>query len=372
MRLRDLDLGEPRFRTSEEVFDELATACAANPDLAAFETIGESEEGRPIAGVALGYGPQLVTLVAGAHADEPVGPETLRTFVLEGLAARGWGAEGGGLEPLWERFTFRIVPHVNPDAEARNQGWIASWREDDLEATLRAYLRHRQREAPGRDVEFGYPDLRVENQVASSFLFDGSPVALHLSLHGMGYSEGALVLIEKGWAGRPRGRAVWNGFLDAAASAGLRPHDHDRDAEKGFRYLGPGAWTTPEGRAMQQHFLDLDDPETASRFRLSSMEQAIETGSTASSPASRGGLSPLCVVTELPLFQLAAEYDHAPGVPELLLRFRDRQPALAEAVARGDALAPLVADLGMRVVPLRDAMRVHLATIELALGGVES
>ena len=364
MRLRDLDLGQPRFRTSEEVFDALAAACASNPDLAAFETIGHSEEGRPIAGVTLGYGPRRVTLVAGAHADEPVGPETLRTFVLEGLAARGWGAEDGGLDGLWERFTFSIVPHVNPDAEARNQAWIQRWDASDLEGTLRAYLRHRQREAPGRDVEFGYPDLRVENRAASAFLFDGSPVALHLSLHGMGYSEGALVLIEKGWAERPPARAVWDGVLDAAASVGLRPHDHDRGAEKGFRYLGPGAWTTPEGRAMQEHFLALGDPETAAQFRLSSMEQALESGSTDAS-------TPLCLVTELPLFQLAADYDHAAGVPGLLLRFRERQPELAAAALDGRPLGPLLDPLGMRVVPLCDAMRVHLATLDAALQAVE-
>ena len=361
MTLSDLDLGDPRFRTSADVLDEMAAACASNPDLAQFETIGESEEGRPIAGVTLGFGPRLVTLVAGAHADEPVGPETLRTLVLEGLAARGWGAEGGGVEDLWERFTFRIVPHVNPDAEARNQAWITRWREDDLEATLRAYLRHRQREAPGRDVEFGYPDLRVENRAATAFLFDGTPPALHMSLHGMGYSEGALLLVEKGWADRPVAKAVWQGFLDAAARVGLRPHDHDRDAEKGFRYLGPGAWTTPEGRAMTQHFLALDDPETAAQFRLSSMEQAMEAGT---------GASPLCLVTELPLFHLAADSDSEPGVPELLLRFRERQPELAAAALAGRELAPWVRDLGMRVVPLRDAMRVQLRTIELALEAV--
>ena len=364
MTLSDLAPAAPRFRTSAEVFDALEAACATNPDLAHFEVIGQSEEGRPIAGVTLGYGPRRVTLVAGAHADEPVGPETLRTIVLEGLAARGWGAEGGGLEALWERFTLSVVPHVNPDAEARNQAWFEAWGPSDLDATLRAYLRHRQREPPGRDVEFGYPDLRPENEAASRFLFDGSPIALHASLHGMGYSEGALLLLGKQWAGRAAAQPLRAGFEAAAAAVGLRLHDHDRDAEKGFRYLGPGLWTTPEGRAMRDHFLALGDEATAAQFRLSSMEQAVETGGGPSGP-------PLCVVTEVPLFQLAAEYDQEPGVPDLLLRFRDLQPALAEAAASGTSVAEIVAPLGMRAVPVRDAVRLHLATLDLALDAVE-
>ncbi|MEO0556995.1 MAG: M14 family zinc carboxypeptidase [Bacteroidota bacterium] len=305
-----------------------------------------------------------MTLVAGAHADEPVGPETLRTLITDGLAARGWGADGGGLEALWEQFTLQIVPHVNPDGEARNQGWIQAWDAADLTSSLRAYLQERRREPPGRDIEFGYPDLRRENEIVSRFLFDGSPIALHASLHGMGFSEGALLLVEKRWIDEEATLPLRERFELAAASVGLRLHDHDRGGEKGFRYAGPGVWTTPEGRAMQAHFLDRRDPDTARQFRLSSMGQAIETGSIASS-------TPLCVVTELPLFQLAAEYDHQPGVPGLLLQFRDRQLELATAAASGEALVPLVQPLGMRMVPLRDAIQVQLATLELALSAVQ-
>ena len=90
MHLTDLDTTGLQFHTSDEVHDALRSACEANPDVASFEIIGRSEEGRPLVGITMGYGPTLVTLVAGAHADEPVGPETLRLLVLEGLAARDW------------------------------------------------------------------------------------------------------------------------------------------------------------------------------------------------------------------------------------------------------------------------------------------
>ncbi|MDT0631513.1 M14 family zinc carboxypeptidase [Rubrivirga litoralis] len=367
MRLADLDR-PARFRTSDDVFDEMRAACEANPDLAQFETIGRSEEGRPIAGVTLGYGPRTVTLVAGAHADEPVGPETLRTLVLEGLAARDWGAPEGGVEPLFERFTFRVVPHVNPDGEAR-QAWIGAWDAGRPAQTLGRFLRGRRREPPGRDVEFGYPVMRPENAAASRFLFPYAPVALHASLHGMAFSEGALLLIEKDWIDRPALGALKAGFERAAAEAGLRLHDHDRGAEKGFRYGGPGFWTTPEGRAMREHFLAADDSATASKFFLSSMETAVLTGRDR---AGRGGAAetPLCLVTELPLFVLGADYEHEPGRPALLERFRERTPALVEAAAEGDDLAPLLDGLGLRCLDVGTAVGLHLRVLDLALDAV--
>ncbi len=358
MTLSALDLSDLRFRTSDEVVGDLRRACEANPDLATFETIGESEQGRPIAGVTLGYGPRLVTLVAGAHADEPVGPETLRTLVLEGLAARGWGAEDGGLEDLWERVTMRIVPHVNPDGEAHNRPWIERWDAGRPAETLGHYLRGRRREPPGRDLEFGYPDLRPENRAATAFLFDAGPVALHASLHGMGFSEGALLLIEKRWLGTDRDAGLRDGFARAAADAGLALHDHDRGGDKGFRYGGPGFWSTPEGAAMQRHFLDAGDPGTAALFRRSSMEQAVTTAPDE---------SPLCVVPELPLFVLTAAHDCAPGVPATLLAFRDAMPELVERAADGDDLGDAVERFGVRCLDLETQVRVHLRMLDAAL-----
>ena len=354
MKLSNLDLASLPFRTSEEVFDELRSACEANPDLASFKTIGRSEEGRPIAGVTLGYGSRTVTLVAGAHADEPVGPETLRTLVLEGLAARDWLADDDGLHDVFERFTFKIVPHMNPDGEARNQQWICQW------PSFEAYLAHRVRELPGRDPEFGYPVMRPENAAVSRFLFDYEPIRLHMSLHGMGFSEGALLLIEKGWADDVD--SLKSGFVDATREAGLRLHDHDRKGAKGFRYYGPGFWSTPEGTAMRKFFLEENNPETASKFFLSSMELAMQTGRDPGT-----GKTPLCLVTELPLFVLEGEYDHKHGEPALLNRFRDELPELMLAAQRGDDLSDRIEPFCLRPLDLETAVRLQLQMIEMGL-----
>ncbi|NNF59465.1 MAG: peptidase M14 [Rhodothermaceae bacterium] len=359
MRLTDLNLSALRFRASADVFGELQAACESNPDLARFEVIGTSEEGRPIAGVTLGYGPQTVTLVAGAHADEPVGPETLRTLVLEGLAARDWLAEGEGLHALFEQFTFKIVPHVNPDAEAKNQAWIKRW------PNLGAYLIHRLREPPGRDVEFGYPVMRPENRAVSRFLFDYQPIALHMSLHGMGFAEGALLLIEERWADRTE--ALQSGYAEATQAVGLRLHDQDRSGDKGFRYLGPGFWTTPKGTAMRAYFRRQGDPETGEQFFLSSMELAVLSGRDP-----RTGQTPLSLVTELPLFVLTAEYNHKPGVPLLFDRLREDLPALTLAAQRGDELDKLIEPYTIDPLDLTTAVRLHLRVIELGLEAVST
>ena len=391
MTLPELDLSAVRFRTSDEVLPELRAACEANPDLAAFEVIGESEQGRPIAGVRLGIGPRLATLVAGAHADEPVGPETLRTLVIEGLAARGWGAEGGGLDELLQRWTLRVVPHVNPDGEARNRSWIDAWPDPpgdhgaggepfseslDLRR-LRSYLVGRRREPPGRDVEFGYAGaidgeafgpLRAENAAAETFLFsDGAP-RLHASLHGIGYAEGALLLIERDWLADPATAALRDGYARAAREIGLGLHDHDRHGDKGFVYGGPGFWSTPRGAAMRRHFLDADDPDTAALFRLSSMERAARAA------AERGADPPLSIVTELPLFVVSGSAGPEPGVATNLARFNALKSELLGAAAEGLPLVPVLDAAGVRVgtVGLRDAVRVHLRTLELALDAAEA
>lgn len=354
MRLSDLAPSDARFRSSDEALPDLRHACASNPDLATLHDLGRSEEGRPLYGVALGNGPRLVTLMAGAHADEPVGPETLRALVLGALAERDWLADGGGFADLFDRFTFRIVPHVNPDAEARNRPWIDAWPD------VQAFLRHRRREPPGRDVEFGFPVMRPENRAASRFLFDYAPIALHVSLHGMAFSEGPMLLIERHCVDRTE--ALRDGFRDAVHAAGLHLHDHDRGGDKGFDYIEPGFSTTPECETMKEHFRERGDLGTARGFFLSSMEMARIAGYDAERQA-----HPLCLVTELPLFVLARAYEHEPGVPTAYLAFRDELPELTLRAREGDSLADDLAPFQIEPLALETAIRLQLRCIELGL-----
>ncbi|SHK08955.1 M14 family zinc carboxypeptidase [Rhodothermus profundi] len=335
------DEATPVFRTQEMVRAALKSACQSSKGLATFYEIGRSEEGRPLDAIVMGRGQQTVLLLAGAHADEPVGPETLRWLVIEGLR------QAERLQSLLERFRFVILPHINPDGEARNRCWTERW------PSLEAYLAGVVRELPGRDLEFGYPDLRSENRAIADFLRAHAPFSLYINLHSMGFAEGALLLIERHWSFRTE--TLQQAFAEAARAAGLELHDHNRKGEKGFFYLGPGFMTTPEGEAMRTFFLAQGDPDTAAHFRMSSMEFTRSLGG-----------DPLCLVTELPLF-VVRHRPSPPGVPVAYLEFREQLPALRLRAQKGVSLDEARRFFGLRALPLPIAMRLQLQTIGFAL-----
>jgi excisionase family DNA binding protein len=86
MPLSDLAPRHARFTPADVLRERLESACRAHPALARLEGIGASEAGRPLPGVTRGHGPRVVTLTTGAHADEPVGPETLAASPSESTA----------------------------------------------------------------------------------------------------------------------------------------------------------------------------------------------------------------------------------------------------------------------------------------------
>lgn len=331
---------DPTPQTCDTVRPTLRAACANHPQ-ATWHELGTSEEGRPIDGVVLGEGPITISLIAGNHADEPVGPETLRTLVEIGLQ------DDGPLTPWLDRVRFVIVPHTNPDGEARNRPWIAEW------PSLEAYLQHVERELPGRDMEFGFPDMRKENRLVATFLDQHSPIALHMSLHGMAASEGAMLLINRPWTFRTQ--PLRDGFREAAGAVGLRMHDHNRKGEKGFFYIEPGFTTTPRGDAMRTFFRAQDDDAMAQRFHQSSMEFVMGLGG-----------DPLCLVTELPLF-LVCNDDPMPGVPEQYLALKSQFAEAKQRLGQGQSINDLLAPFDVEPVPLATAMQLQLHALELGL-----
>lgn len=334
------------FRSSAECYDRLREACA-RAGTAEFHALGESEESRPLAGAVLGRGPRVVSLIAGNHADEPIGPLTLRQLVLD-VARRpeAW-------DRLMEYFRFVVVPHANPDGEARNRTWIEDW--PDAES----YLRHRVREEPGRDLEFGFPAMRKENRLVAQFLRRQAPpegYALHASLHGMAMAEGAQLLIERHWSFRTE--TLRKGFREAARAEGLEMHDHNRFGEKGFFYLGPGFNTTPEGAAMRTFFRARGEEETAALFHSSSMEFVRSLGG-----------DPLCLVTELPLFVVEAG-NGPPGVPQHYLDLRAELPELTLRLRRGESISERLNAYGLRPLPVAAAVGLQRRALELGLATV--
>jgi len=345
MRLTRLIEGKSlRFRSPSQVSTEVKVACLANPSVAEFRELGRSRGNRPIHGVVLGTGRRTVTLMAGAHADEPVGPETLHTLILEILR------DVSRFAGLLSEFRFFVVPHVNPDGHARNERWIRRWPD------ARAYVSEVVRELPGDDVEFGFPDMREENRVAAAFVKEAAPVGLHMSLHGMGFAEGAMLLIERSWTFRTQ--ALRNAFARAARLEHVGLHDHNRKGEKGFFYIEPGFSTTPEGQAMRRHFRVLGDEATAALFHDSSMEFVVGLGG-----------DPLCLVTEVPLFLLSPSESHSPGVPERFLSFREDLAAF-RLQPDDENWEVLSAKYDIRHLDLRSMVHLQLRAIELGLEAV--
>ena len=335
---------DPSFRAHAAVRSPIEAACAEHSNVATFHELGPSEEGTMLYGAVMGTGPVTVSLIAGNHADEPVGPETLRSLLLNGLARRD------DMDSLLRRVQFVIVPHTNPDGEARNRAWMEAW--PDLEA----YLKEAVRENPGRDMEYGFPDMRPENTHVSAFLREHGPFDLHASLHGMSAGEGAMLLINRPWTFRTQ--SLRDDFASAAAAKGLPLHDHNRKGEKGFFWIEPGFQTTPRGDAMRTYFRAQDDPAMAERFHDSSMEFV----------ASLGG-DPLSLVTELPLFLIRGEEGDGHH-PTRYLTLRERLPEIKARLDRGEDVDELLAPFDVRPVPLDAAMHLQFRALELGLRAV--
>ncbi|HQU73070.1 MAG TPA: M14 family zinc carboxypeptidase [Calditrichia bacterium] len=332
-----------KFWESSEINPRIAEACAHSAARVQWREIGRSEAGRPIHACFLGEGTETVLLAAGAHADEPVGPDTLRLLLLSILG------NPERFDPLLRRFRLVMVPHVNPDGEARNQTWIEKW--PDTEVFLKAV----HRELPGRDVEFGYPAMRPENIALAGLIRELAPLRLYVNLHGMAFSDGVMVLIERTWA--DRSPLLKDGFRELAAAHSWPLHDHDRMGEKGFLYLGAGFTSTPEGRAMAAHFRRLGDEASAARFHLSSMEWVREQGG-----------DPLCLVTEFPLFMVTrGGPGRQPGIPGDYLALKDRLPRWRLDLEKGLSIAGGLSEFGVQSFPRSAAIAGQLRVISLGL-----
>lgn len=339
---------EYRFHTCAETRAKLIESCKNNPDIAKYYYLGKSQQKRVLDAYVLGKGPKTVSLMAGAHSDEPVGPETLRIFILKAIDKKNELAE------LFYRYRFVIFPHINPDGEIMNQPWISQWPDCD------AYLLHGFRELPGQDVEFGFPDLRPENRCVAKFLNQQPVIDLHISFHGMGFSEGAMLLIDRHWIKRTA--KLRKKFYAFAGSMGLRLHDHDRKGEKGFHYIGPGFTTTPETQAMQKYFHELGDRVTANLFRDSSMDFVRQKGN-----------DPLCLVTELPLFMVNNKnMPTEKGVPASYLAFQKQKPALISKLARGILIDKVKKEYQITPLALDLAIRLQMYVLELGLKAIEN
>lgn len=268
-----------------ELFAEIIRA---NRKLVQYETIGLSREGRPILAARCGTGSHRVSLIAGLHADEPIGALLLRylTSYLQSLPKS---------HSLLKEYSWWIIPHGNPDGEIINARWF---HQTAHEADLGSYLCFRHREQPGDDLEYGFPLSEVDSTARPEtqaiwkwWRTDSTPFALHVSLHSMSYAGGAWFLLPQDF---PNDLTDLKSTLrQTTAKLGYVLHDVERMGEKGFYRIEPGFCTHPTSESMKSHFLQKQDATTADKFRLSSMEAVKSFGGT-----------PLTLIPEIPFFIL--------------------------------------------------------------------
>jgi hypothetical protein len=325
--------------------------------------IGRSREGREILGGVFGRGPRRLSLIAGCHSDEPVGPAMLRRLT-------SYLASNPG-DPLLAGYTWYVVPHVNPDGEVRNAVWsdvsdhtlpaVDHLGREDRVFDLYLYLRNVMREKPGDDMEFGFPrdpgdaGARPENRAVAGFLAGGAPFDLHGSFHSIAFASGPWFLIEPAWIDRTAG--LRDSLRQRVRSMGYGLFDVDRGGEKGFRRVDEGFSTRPDSRSMIAWFEERGDPETAAKFRPSSMEYVRSLGG-----------DPFTFVSEMPLFLRPLPPGDTGRPDDPVFRAWLERAALA----RPDEIPGEMEKAGVRGMPLRDQMRLQLAFLEEAMRIVET
>lgn len=341
------------------MFNRADAILDASPDIALDEPpIGRSREGRSIYGVRLGSGPRRVSLIAGCHADEPVGPRLLRHVVsyLKDLPPH---------DPFLTGFSWWIVPHANPDGAARNRAWQSG---NVPVFELTTYLRHAVRELPGDDVEFGFPrddadhDVRPENRALYDWWRSAAgPFAFHASLHSMAFAAGPWFLVDPAW--RDRVPHLIARCASLVERLGYELHDVERHGEKGFSRITRGFCTTPNWRAMRAFFLERGDQQTAGRFRPNSMETMRSLGG-----------DPLTLVSEMPLF-ITPGVGQTLGPPDPVGEaWRARVAgwrARIQAEEQDHDIRREADEAGLEPMSLRDQMTLQWAMIEAGLEQLE-
>lgn len=352
-----VEAGMDARRWGDELQRRTSAILTASPSPLGLMAIGRSREGREIRGLRIGSGGLRVSLIAGCHADEPVGPRLLYRLAsyLETLS---------DADPLLERYEWWLIPHMNPDGAERNSSWQAR---DAAAYDLVSYLAYTTREKPGEDMEFNFPRApddeaaRPENRSVYRWWREAEgPFSLHVSLHGMGFSAGPWFLIEPAW--RNRYDRIRERCIRRVETLGYRLHDVEREGEKGFFRLERGFCTRPDSRYMREHFIRQGDEETANRFLPSSMECIRSLGG-----------DPLTLVSEIPLFITPGVGDELGPPDPVAEEWRDRITAWRAAVEGGaaDRVGPAARDAGLRPMPVSDQMTLQWTFVAAGLEQVQ-
>jgi hypothetical protein len=117
-----------RYPTVDELHARAATLVARHPRAARLRRVGTSRAGTPLWLLSVGHGSRQVLVVAGPHANEPVGGATALRLAERALADPRL-TEGADA-------TWNLLLCLDPDGLRRNEGWLHG------PYTLGHYFRH--------------------------------------------------------------------------------------------------------------------------------------------------------------------------------------------------------------------------------------
>ncbi len=105
-----------RYPTVDELADRAAALVARHPADARLRTVGTSRDGTPLWLLSVGHGDRQALVVAGPHANEPVGGATALRLAERALADPGPTVRADA--------TWNLLLCLDPDGSRRNEGWL--------------------------------------------------------------------------------------------------------------------------------------------------------------------------------------------------------------------------------------------------------
>ncbi|MCP3819489.1 dehydrogenase [Streptomyces sp. A3M-1-3] len=222
-----------RYPTVDELTARAAALAQAHPDRTVLRRIGSSRAGEPIQLLSMGRGSRHVLVVAGPHANEPVGGATaLRLAQHIARAARAAGPTDT---------TWHFLLCLDPDGARRNERWLRG------PMTLSHHYRHFFRPGFAGQPEWLPADPGAELSPETRALLDLQDELrpmLQCSLHGVDVG-GSFVQTTRSLPGLPDHLA--RSAADLRIPLELGPYD-------AFFWPspGPGVYQMPQPRETDQ------------------------------------------------------------------------------------------------------------------------
>ncbi|MBQ0888567.1 hypothetical protein KBZ94_27215 [Streptomyces sp. RM72] len=215
----------------EELRKTMSALADGEPERCELRVVGRSRAGEPLEMLTVRGGPRSALVMAGPHANEPVGAATLVTLARYVLAH----------PEVREELTWHLLLSSDPDGGRLNEAWSCSW-----PVHLEEYHRGLYRPAVGDQPECTFPIAGFSGQLpetrAVMAVIDEVHPVLSVGLHNAD-TGGAFYLVS-----RPE-----SGLVDVLASAADR-HSIPLEAMPsdciGLPSPGPGVFVVPEPRGL--------------------------------------------------------------------------------------------------------------------------